>query len=279
MILGVHGSVRRGHLAALDEARVLDAAALQVLPYPRHAAPTPEDLSAFRAARAGSRVKVLLVHSRFVPAPASSDAARRDRSVAHLANELRLSAELGGDAFVIHGGAYSPESDAEEGTRLFADSCARAAERAGYDGTILLENVPGGGRRMGGTLEELAALGAALSGRGLKVGYCLDTAHAWAAGYDLSSAEAALKFVSRAHRILGADSIRAFHLNDTRSLLGSHREHHEHWGKGRLGLEGLRVLLEREEFADVAGILETPKEPGADAENLALARRLSGRGS
>jgi deoxyribonuclease-4 len=103
---------------------------------------------------------------------------------------------------------------------------------------------------------------------------CLDTAHAWAAGYDLSAAEAALKFVARAHRLLGAEAVRAFHLNDSRALLGSHLENHWHWGKGRLGLEGLQVLLAREEFADIPGILETPKEPGADAANLAVVRGL-----
>ena len=127
---------------------------------------------------------------------------------------------------------------------------------------------------MGGSFEELARLQDAVKPFIPKLGICLDTAHAWAEGYDLSAAEAALKFTSRAHRLLGADSVRAFHLNDTRALLGSHREHHWHWGKGRLGLEGLKVLLEREEFADIPGILETPKEPGADAANLAVVRGL-----
>ncbi|MFI5344980.1 MAG: deoxyribonuclease IV [Elusimicrobiota bacterium] len=276
MILGVHASVRRGHRRALEEAAALSCSALQVLPYPRHNAPTDEELAAFRAARAASGVRVLLVHSRFVPSLASSDETRRARSVVHLAEELRLCAGLGGDSYVLHAGAYSPDSDADKGVRLFSDSVRRAAEKSGYRGTLLLENVSGGGRRMGGGFEELARLQDAVKPFVGDLGVCLDTAHAWAHGYDLSTAEAALKFVARAHRLLGLDAIRAFHLNDSRALLGSHREHHEHWGKGRLGLEGLKVLLEREEFGDVPGILETPKEPGADAVNLELVRRLSG---
>lgn len=128
---------------------------------------------------------------------------------------------------------------------------------------------------MGGTLEELAALLAALKSAGFSMGACLDTAHAWAAGYDLSSAESALRFVARAHRLLGAATVRAFHLNDTRALLGTHREHHWHWGQGRLGLEGLSVLLQREEFAETPAILETPKGGDADAQNLALVRGLA----
>lgn len=274
MILGLHASVRRGFLATLEVAAAHGVETLQILPYRRHALPTEEELAAFRAARAASRVRVLLVHSRFVPSLASSDAARRARSVAHLARELRLSAALGGDAYVLHAGAYSPDSDADRGVALFAESVRAAVAGAEYAGALLLENVPGGGRRMGGSFEELARLNDSIrpSVRGL--GACLDTAHAWAAGYDLSTAESALKFVARAHRLLGADAIRAFHLNDSRALLGSHREHHEHWGQGRLGWEGLRVLTQREEFAGLPGILETP--PGRDAENLDAVRRVRG---
>ena len=277
MILGVHASVARGLAGALEEADALGCAALQILPYRRHHPPEDEELSAFRAARLLSGVRVLLVHSRFAPSLASADAPRRARSVEHLSSELRLTAGLGGDAYVLHAGAYSPGSDAEGGIKLFADSLRRAVENSAFRGTVLLENVPGGGRRMGGSFEELARLQDAVKPFVSNVGVCLDTAHAWAAGYDLSAAEAALKFTARAHRLLGADAVRAFHLNDSRALLGSHREHHWHWGKGRLGLEGLKVLLEREEFARIPGILETPKEPGADAANLAVVRSLVSR--
>ncbi len=277
MILGIHASVARGFLRTLEEARTLDCAALQILPYRRHHPPSNDELAVFRAAREQSGVRVLLVHSRFVPSLASSDETRRSRSIAHLAEELRLSAALGGEAYVLHAGAYSPDSDAEAGIKLFAESIRRAALSSAYSGALLIENVPGGGRRMGGSLEELARIQDVLKPSVPKLGICLDTAHAWAEGYDLSAAESALKFVSRAHRLLGTDAVRAFHLNDSRALLGSHREHHWHWGKGRLGLEGLKVLLEREEFADIPGILETPKEPGADAANLAVVRGLSTR--
>lgn len=276
MILGVHASVRRGYMPALEEARALGCRALQILPYPRHHDPSPEELAAFAAARRPAGVESLLVHSRFVPSLASSDAARRERSVKHLARELSLCAALGGDAFVLHAGAYSPDSDLDAGVRLFAESVWKAASSAAWRGVLLLENVPGGGRRMGGRLDELARLQDALGPRLPGLGACLDTAHAYAAGYDLSSAEGALKFVARAHRLLGFDSVKAFHLNDTRALLGSNLEHHWHLGKGRLGAEALKTLLGREEFAGTPAILETPKDgPGADRENLDFAARLS----
>lgn len=276
MIIGVHASVARGYAPALAEARALGCRALQILPYPRHHDPSDEELAAFRAERSSLGLRALLIHSRFVPSLASRDGARRERSVRHLCRELRLAEGLGGDAFVLHAGAYSPGSDAAEGVRLFADSARRAVSEADWKGPLLLENVPGGGRRMGGTFEELARLQDALGPALCELGVCLDTAHAWAAGYDLSSAEGALKFLSRAHRLLGGDSVRAFHINDTRALLSSHLENHAHLGKGRLGLEALKALLDRAEFSDAPGILETPKEGlEADRENLAVARRLS----
>ncbi|MCR4295456.1 MAG: deoxyribonuclease IV [Elusimicrobia bacterium] len=275
MRLGVHASVRGGFGAALEEALALGCESLQILPYRRHIQPSPEELSSFAAARSAAKLQ-LLVHSRFVPSLASSDSVRRNRSIKHLANELILTTALGGDAYVIHGGAYSPDSSLETGVKLFAQSVIMAVQQSACRTPLLLENVPGGGRRMGGSLEDLARLQDALKPSLPDVGVCLDTAHAYAAGYDCSTAEGSLSFLARAHRLLGFDAVKAFHLNDTRALLSSHREHHEHWGRGRLGGEGLKALLDREEFSSAPAILETPKDfPGADRANLEFARGLS----
>lgn len=249
---------------------------MQILPYPRHHDPKDEELKSFDAARRAAEIKCLLIHSRFVPSLASSDEARRKRSVVHLARELQLTAGLGGDAYVLHGGAYSVGAGLDDGISLFAKSVLMSVQQSSCRTPLLLENVPGGGRRMGGSLEDLARLHDALKPSLPNLGICLDTAHAYAAGYDCSSAEGALKFIARAHRLMGFEAIKALHLNDSRALLGSHREHHEHWGKGRLGSEGLKALLVREEFSSTPGILETPKDGlDADRANLDYARKLS----
>jgi deoxyribonuclease-4 len=260
VILGLHLPIREGYAAALALRERHGLPAFQILAYPRHHVPSAEELAAFKREKRGR----LLVHSRFVPSLASADAERRARSVRHLRRELELAAALGADAYVLHAGAYSPGEDAEGGVSLFAES----VKAAGGAVRILLENVPGGGRRMGGTLEELARLRDALPGAGI----CLDTAHAHAAGYDMSSAEGMLKFLSKAHRLLGG--VDAFHVNDTRAMLGTHLEDHRHLGTGRLK-EGLAALLSRPEFADTPGILEPPRgDFAADAASLALARSL-----
>ena len=271
MILGIHGAVRdEGLPQALREAEEAGCAALQVLPYRRHHEPSAGDLRAFRDGRDRLGLRHLVVHSRFVPSLASSDPARRARSVDLLTHELDLARGLGGESYILHAGAFSEGGTAEEGLKLAADSIAEATKRSDFSGPILIENVPGGGRRLCGTLEQLAGLRDLLGARA-KSGVCLDTAHAFAAGYDVATAEGMLRFLARAHRLFG-DAVRAFHVNDTRALLGSSLESHEHWGKGRLGSEGVRALLSREEYADTPGIVETPKEPGADARNLAWLR-------
>ncbi|MBI4375342.1 MAG: deoxyribonuclease IV [Elusimicrobia bacterium] len=273
MILGIHGSVLRGFGAALKEAADLGCQALQMLPYRRHHEPEAAEIDSFREARESGGVMRLLIHSRFVPSLASSDQSRRRSSVEKLARELALSGRLGGEAYVLHAGAYSPEGDSGRGLRLAAESIREAWERAAVPIPIYLENVPGGGRRLGGRLEELETL-LGLLGR-VPSAVCLDTAHAWAAGYDLGSAEGMYRFLSRAHRLLGADRVKAFHLNDTRALLGSRREQHSHWGEGFIASEALKALLERPEYREAVGIIETPKGEGRDGENLEFVRQAA----
>lgn len=261
MILGLHLPIREGYGAALELGERHGLPVFQILAYPRHHDPSPAELAAFKSRKRAR----LLVHSRFVPSLASADAERRGRSVKHLRRELELAAALGAEAYVLHAGAYSPGDDAQDGVSLFAES----VKAAGGPVRVLLENVPGGGRRMGGTLEELARLRDALPGAGV----CLDTAHAHAAGYDLSTAEGMLRFLAKANRLLGGAD--AFHVNDTRAMLGTHLEDHRHLGAGRLK-DGLAALLCRPEFAAVPGILEPPRgDFAADAASLELARRLS----
>ena len=272
MRLGIHGSVRNGLVQALDEARQAGCETMQMLPYRRHGVPDGEELARFRSGLRKSPVRSLLVHSRFVPSLASSDEKRRARSVELLAFELGLAGELGAELYVLHAGAYSPGGTAEDGLKKAAESINLAVGQAGYKGRILIENVPGGGRRLCGSLEEIAGLRESLR---IPSGVCLDTAHAWAAGYDLSSVEGALKFVARAHKLFG-DDVAAFHLNDSGALLGSRQEHHEHWGKGRLGKEGIAALLARPEYAETPAIVETPKTPGGDQANLAFLAKLRG---
>ena len=274
MIIGIHCSVIDGFLEALRNASRLGCEALQILPYRRHHEPSEEEICAFIKERAQSPVRRLIIHSRFVPSLASGSSELRSRSIALLAHELSLAQRWGAEAFVLHAGAYSPGGDLRQGVQLFVDSVVKAISQSGADIALCLENVPGGGRRMGGSLEELSLLFNPLKERLSPAGVCLDTAHAWSAGYDIASAEAMLRFLSRVHRLIGAQNVKVFHLNDTRAFLGSHRENHANWGEGYLGAEGLRVLLQRPEYSSILGILETPMGQDNDRRNLGFVRAI-----
>ncbi|MBI4677641.1 MAG: deoxyribonuclease IV [Elusimicrobia bacterium] len=274
MVLGVHCSVRHGYLAALEEARSLGCRAMQMLPYRRRHEPAQGELSSFAKARKESPVAKLVVHSRYVPCPGSSDEARRAHSRDLLRRELALAAGLGADAFVVHAGAYSEGASASEGLAFVAGTLGAAMSGSGAGFPVLVENVPGGGRRLCGALEELARLLEGLGGLRDRSGLCLDTAHAWAAGFDIASAEGMFRFLARVNRLFGAERVGAFHLADTKALLGTRREDHRHLGEGYLGKEGLKVLLERPEYEAAPAILETPRGPGSYARDLEFLKLL-----
>ncbi|MBI5201694.1 MAG: deoxyribonuclease IV [Elusimicrobia bacterium] len=271
MILGLHASIRAGYHAALETAKAHGVKALQIFGYRRHHEPSPEELAEFRNGAGALGLRVL-AHTRFVPFLGSRDLGRHEHSVKLLRRELSLAAALGTEGLVLHAGAYAVGEDAKKGIARVAEGVLRSLDAGGAPVPVILENVPGGGRRLGGPLEELAELAALLDRRNVPVGFCLDTAHAWAQGYDLSTAEAVWKFTAKVNRVLGVERVKAFHLNDSRAKVGSHREHHWHWGQGYLGLEGLKALLARSDFAGALGILETPY--GADRENLETVRAL-----
>ncbi|MFA5141101.1 MAG: TIM barrel protein [Elusimicrobiota bacterium] len=265
MLLGVHCDVRGGYLAALRRAESLGCEAMQMLPCRRHHEPAQEEFSAFRRAFSESRVKRLVLHVRYAPFLASEDRGRRESSIRNLSGEMRFGRSLGAGWLVMHLGAFSPGATLERGLELFAEG-VREASPGGP--TLLVENVPGGGRRMGGSLEELADALRRLEHRGVDARACIDTAHAWAYGYELDSRDSMSLFLARVHHVLGTD-IPVFHVNDSGAERGSHREDHARWGDGRVGSEALQTLLEREGHA--VGILEAPR--GTDEENLAFVRR------
>lgn len=252
MHLGIHCSVRGGYLAAVEEARALGLRAMQMLPYRRHHDPGPADFAEFRRARRDAGIERLLVHSRYLPALATTDEPRRRHSAEHLKRELAMAQELEADAYVLHVGAYAPGSSFDEGARLFARSLAEA--RAAARLPVYIENVPGGGRRVGATPEELRALLAVSRDAWPETFLCLDTAHAWAAGVAFD----ALKSLS-------AD-VRAWHLNDSLAEPGSNLESHWHLGQGRIGA-ALPALIRELRETDAVVILETPKD-GGDRRNL-----------
>jgi len=149
-------------------------------------------------------------------------------------------------------------------------------ETPGCDVKVLLENTAGQGTNLGSTWEQLAALLTLVSDNGW-LGVCFDTCHAFAAGYELRTRagyEATWRVVDD---LIGLERVEVIHLNDAKGDLGSRLDRHEHIGRGTMGLEPFRMLLNDDRFSDLPMLLETPKRPGRndDEENLRVLRALA----
>ena len=296
--LGVHLALADGMVKAADRAVEIGATALQIFSdnptaWQRRGAPSPE-IPAFRERLAAAGIDLLAIHASYLINLAGSIPAYHERSVALLAAELRAARRFGATLVNVHIGSHGGEGVAAGVERVVAAIAqALAVEQepdpgheAGDDAalpstrpaTILLENSAGSGDGLGVDLDELEAIADALAAAGVpteRVGFCLDTAHAWSAGHDLADPDAGDALLEDFDRRLGLDRLALIHLNDSKSERGSRLDRHEHVGAGRIGERGLAYLLQHPRLASTPWILETPgMDVGYDAINLTRARAL-----
>ncbi len=274
--LGAHVSSRGGVDQAPARARLLDARVLQLFTKQpnRWAEPriAPDTARAFRAAREREGVEWCVSHDSYLINLASPDPALWRRSLASFRAELERCATLGVEAVVTHPG-NAVDGDPERGIEANARGLTEALE-AVPGPRVLLELTAGTGTSIGATFPHLAAIRAGVpEPLRNRVGVCVDTCHAYAAGYDLVGDYTG---VWQAYEdALPLTTLELFHLNDSLHGLGSHRDRHAGIGEGTLGPEPFRALLLDERFSDVPKILETPKgddEVTLDRRNLALLR-------
>ena len=263
-------------------AREIGAATLQLFTKQpnRWAEPTIDASTGetFRSARDSHRIAVAVAHDSYLINLSSPDPGLWARSRGCFAGELERCAALGLDFLVTHPG-NATDGDLDEGVARNARGIAEAMEKVGEGSPrVLLELTAGSGTSVGGTFERLAQiidrLPGALAGR---VGVCVDTCHAYAAGYDLVSGyEDVWAEYARWHPW---ERLGLIHVNDSKHPLGSHKDRHETLGEGTLGPEPFRRLMLDERLRGVPKILETPKgdDPaGADRANLAFLRAFRG---
>ena len=271
---GKHCSLRRGLVGALDEAKALGCEAMQIFTRsPRMWRMKPPDMAEiveFNRRRGQAGIFPLVVHTPYLPNLATSDKFLYERSVQAFTEDLLLSALLKADYLVIHPGAYSPGYVEKDGISAVSAGINRALSAAGGLTMVLLENMAGGGRRLGSSFRQLAAMIEGIKDKS-RIGICLDTAHAIAAGYDLSQPRGIDKTLAEAEREMGLSFIKVVHCNDSRAPRGSARDRHENLGKGYIGVKGFSCLVRRLSPVAAAGIIETPAEPeGSDRRNLKL---------
>ena len=286
--LGAHLSIGGGLPRAVDRAVATRCEALQIFTKSagqwRARTLPPDEIVLFRRRVAETGIQPVVAHNSYLINIAATATALRAQSLQALIEEYDRADALALDGLVMHPGSHTSGAELE-GLRFIASGLrALFSARPEASPLILLEHTAGQGTNLGHRFEHLAAILDLLDGSP-RVGVCIDTCHLLAAGYDICSDEGYAATFREFDRLIGLDRIKVFHLNDSKKPCGSRVDRHEHIGKGCLGLEPFRRLLNDPRFAGLPMLLETPKldtpesrrksdvDPW-DARNLRTLRRL-----
>lgn len=286
--MGLHISVAGGLPLAAERAHALGCQTFQIFSSsPRQWRGAELDAGAcaeLARLRRAHGLRPLVVHANYLINIAGADRPLWERSIAALRGELHRARQLAADFLVLHPGAAGAGHDRASAIARAGEAAARAAEGLDWGGLkLLMENTAGGGR-LGGSWEEMAALLAAVAARDVPCGVCLDTCHAWAAGYDVRSPAGYRAAMAALDQVLGLRHVFVIHANDSKGGLGSHLDRHQHVGQGELGRAGFRLWVNDPRWARQAFILETPVEaPDDQKKDLRRLRSLwsqpAGRGA
>lgn len=280
--IGAHVSVSGGLFRAFERGAEMASESLQIFVKSpnqwRAKALAEPDVQAFRLAHREAGELPLVAHAAYLINLCAVDAAILERSRAALADELERCAALGVSGLVVHPGAHLGAGE-EAGLSAIAASIDDVLARVGpaCPARLLVELTAGQGSVLGHSLEQLAAI-RARTAQPSAIGFCLDTCHAFAAGYDLRTPAAVETFLEAVDNHLGFDSVYCVHLNDSTGGLGSRKDRHASIGAGEIGREGFQRLLAEPRLASVPMILETPlgDDGQGHARDLALLRELRG---
>ncbi len=238
-----------------------------------------DEIARFTQSQVDTGIPVPLAHDSYLINLCAPEGDLLAKSEAAFREEIERCEALGIAYLVTHPGAHGGAGE-EEGIRRMAAALDRVHDATrGFATKVLLENTAGQGSVIGYRFEQLKALLERVKAPE-RLGVCLDTCHAFAAGYDIRTAEGYARVMDEFDHLIGLARLRAFHLNDSKKGLGGRVDRHEHIGRGEIGLEGFRALLTDPRMADRPMVLETAKgdEDGVDLDaiNLTTLRRLRG---
>src|SRR5262245_20151837 len=278
-LLGAHMSIAGGVGNALLLGKKVDCDAIQIFtkssrqwaskPY------TKEEIELFRINRKETGITTIVAHDSYLLNLGSPDDALRKRSIEAFIDELERCEILGVSNLIAHPGAHVGSGEAE-GIKTIARSVDEVHKACpGYTTRITLEITAGQGSNLGYRFEQIAnMIDATYESDRLRV--CFDTEHAFAAGYDLRTRDGYERTFAEFDEKIGIELLAAFHLNDSKKEFHSRVDRHEHIGKGFIGIEGFRFLMNDQRFWGLPMCLETPKGPELkeDRMNLKLLRSL-----
>jgi deoxyribonuclease IV len=274
----VGGSVK----AAPERAEAIGANALQLFVqsprawrFPNH---DPEVLGSFEERARSARMEAWIVHAIYLCNFASPDEEIYGKSVSTLRSTVDTACAIGADGVVFHVGSHLG-SGFEAGLDRAAPAIEQVLERCSDTTWLLIENSAGTGGTMGRSIEEIAQLIDRLHGHP-RLGVCLDSCHLWASGVDVTDAAALDALLDEFDRLIGLDRLRALHVNDSVTPLGSNRDRHANLREGVIGA-GLATFLGNRRLQDLPAIVETEGQQGkgADEHEIRKLRELHAAGS
>ena len=273
-MLGAHVSSQGGVAMAPARGGARRAAAIQLFTKTpnqwRERTPDAEQIARFRGEVARHKLEAVVSHDSYLINLASPDPVLRARSLESFKKELERSSSLGLRAVVSHPGNYIDDPDL--GLERNARGYAECLESVRGNLEVWIEGTAGSGTALGARFEELRDLRKALPETVRnRVGFCLDTAHLHAVGYDLANVE---RVWEEFDRVIGFDLLKCLHLNDSRAAAGSRVDRHEWIAEGRIGPEPFRRIMQDPDLARVVKIIETPKRDDPLRHDRRMLRRL-----
>ena len=279
LLLGAHMSIAGGVSKSLERGHSIGCQSIQIFTRNQrqwNSKPLDsEEIERFKLNQAETGMGPVVAHDSYLINLGSPNDAMWEKSLAAYILELQHCQTLSIPYLVMHPGSHVGSGE-QAGLQRVAEGLDLAHDATqGFQVISLLETTAGQGTNLGYRFEQLAAIRSMVR-EPERVAICLDTCHVFAAGYELRTPESYAETLDDFDRILGLDSLRCLHLNDCKKELGSHVDRHEHIGKGMLGIEPFRFLMNDPRLAGLPGLLETPKGPEMleDVENLRVLRSL-----
>lgn len=261
MRLGRHMPLHSNAVKAVETARNIGCDAIQIFASNptgwRPTAGNGASCAAFARATREFDLQPVVIHAPYLINLASPDEFIWEKSIGLLQWTLQRGALLGASSVVFHTGSHRG-SGVDAGIVRIAQAIRRILPETPPEVMLLLENDVGAGNSLGHSFEQLGAALALLPEYDERLGVCIDTAHLWGAGHDISTAAATQQVLQEIDRTIGLKRLKIIHLNDTEKALGSHRDVHARLGEGIISEEGLRALLRDPRLSQAAVILETP---------------------
>jgi deoxyribonuclease-4 len=273
--LGVHTSIAGGIHLSLERARELGCTTVQLFSHNPRTWVMNEIAEVsrvrFRELKHSYDMRPIFIHTSYLINLASSSREVREKSMQLLIRELDHADSLDADYLVLHTGSASQDTG-ETGRKKAVEALKRVSEKGTWRTKILLENTAGERGDISSRVEDLAEIMGS-TGSVLIGGVCIDTCHAFQAGYDIAKKAGLLEIAQEIERHIGFDSVKLIHLNDSKRGFHSRVDRHDHIGSGSIGKDGLRRFINHSAFRDVPLILETPKKSeDDDPRNLKIVR-------